>query len=435
MPPEPALTSYLVTDLGGVTRGRALWRDIHAPLQASMGWVPVNQLISPLDTIPAKNPFGSHGDCRLFPDADTLVDIKLQSGKRVRFVLCDVRGLDGADIGLCARSFLKDAVSRLESLGLTILAAFEQEYWVESAQVAQDAPGFTYQRFIRHEPLCTQLAVALEAAGLQPETLLPEFAPHQFELTLAPSSGVVAADRAVASREIARAVAHDLGAALSFTPAKVPGGVCSGTHVHLSLWTLDGRPALYDPTLPGCLSATGAAFCAGIVRHMRALCALCAPTPISYERLQPHRWSSAYTCMGDRNREAALRICPVVKGDSAAAQFNLEYRAVDATANPYLVLGALIRSGIEGITQRLPLPPLIDGDPSEMAEEQRMAAGVRRLPESLAASLAELRADQTAAGWLPRTLYESFLLMKSAELEACAGLDMEALCKRYASIF
>lgn len=435
MQPQPLLTHYLVTDLGGLTRGRAFWRDSHAPLQSSMGWVPVNQLISPLDTIPSPNPFGSHGDCRLYPDASTLVDVTLPSSRRLRFVLCDIGGLDGADIGLCARSFLKEAVKRLEARGLMILAAFEQECWVESPQVTRDSPGFTYQRFIQHEPLCSQLAGALHDAGLKPETLLAEFAPRQFEFTLAPAAGVSAADHAVVSREIARAVAHDLGANLSFVPAKTPGGVCSGTHVHLSLWTLDGKPVLYDATRPGRLSITGAAFAAGIVRHMRALCAISAPTPVSYERLQPHRWSSAYTCVGERNREATLRICPIVEGDSAASQFNLEYRAADATANPYLLLGALIRAGLEGLEKQLPLPPLIDGDPSELDEAARVAAGVRRLPESLPAALAALREDETASNWLPRTLYESFLLMKAAELEACASLDMEALCKRYAAVF
>jgi glutamine synthetase len=399
-----------------------------------MGWVPVNQYISALDTI-APSPFGSRGDCRIYPDPDTLVDVTLESGRRLRFALCDIAGLQRESIGLCARRFLKHALARLEARGFKLLAAFEQECWVDVPTVVQDSPGFSFQRFIRHEPLGTRLVTALEAAGMQPETLLAEFAPRQFEFTLAPAFGVTAADQAVISREIARSVGWDQGANISFTPARAPGGVCSGTHVHFSLWTLDGKPALYDGGRPGHLSAAGASFSAGIVRHMKALCAFAAPTPVSYERLQPHRWSSAYTCIGDQDREATLRICPIVGGRAADTQFNLEFRAADATANPYLLLGALVCAGLAGLEASLPLPALIDRDPGELTDAERQRAGIERLPESLGAALDALRADPTAMQWLPTPLNQAYLALKTAEVEAAAGLDMAALCERYAAIF
>lgn len=434
MPKDPCLTHYLITDLGGITRGRGAWGDAAGGLESSMGWVPVNQYISPLDTI-APSPFGSRGDCRLYPDAATLVDVTLESGRRLRFALCDIAGLRNESLGLCPRQFLKAALARLESRGFRLMAAFEQECWIDSPAVSQDSPGFSFQRFIRHEPLGSMLMHAFEGAGLKPETLLAEFAPRQFEFTLAPVFGVTAADQAVTSREIARAVGWDQGSMISFSPARTPGGVCSGTHVHFSLWTLDGQPALYDAAGPGCLTPAGAAFAAGIVRHMKALCAFTAPTPVSYERLQPHRWSSAYTCIGEQDREATLRICPIVGGRAAAKQFNLEFRAADATANPYLLLGALVCAGLEGLEQSLPLPPLMDGDPADLTDAERTHAGIERLPESLPAALAALRADDKAMAWLPAPLRDAYLQMKTAEMEACAGLDMPALCERYSSIF
>jgi glutamine synthetase len=425
---------YLVTDLGGITRGRGAWESAGGELQSSMGWVPVNQYISPLDTI-APSPFGSRGDCRLYPDADTLVDVTLESGRRLRFALCEIAGLQRESIGLCSRQFLKAALARLEALGLKLFAAFEQECWVDSPTVPHDSPGFSFQRFLRHEPFGSKLMNAFEQAGLKPETLLAEFAPRQFEFTFAPVFGVAAADQAVVSREIARAVGWDMNTNVSFSPARAPGGVCSGTHVHFSLWTLDGKPALYDPAGPGRLTAAGAAFAAGIVRHMKALCAFTAPTPVSYERLQPHRWSSAYTCIGEQDREATLRICPIVGGRAPDKQFNLEFRAADATANPYLLLGALVCAGLDGLEESLALPQLMDCDPAELTDAERARAGIERLPESLPAALAALRADAKAMAWLPAPLREAYLQMKSAEIEACAGLDMQAICDRYAAIY
>jgi len=429
------LTQYLITDLGGVTRGRGAWDTSDAPLKASMGWVPVNQFITPFDSI-APNPYGSHGDVRLRPDLPTLTDITLPSGRRLRFVLSDLVDLDGTPSALCARSFLQSALEQLEARELQVLASFEQEFWLERAQGDRPTPGFSYQRFIRHEPLGTRIVQALSDAGLEPETFLPEFAPNQFEVTLSPAMGKTAADRAVASREIIRAAAFDADSSASFSPIRAPGGVGSGVHIHLSLWSLDGRPVLHEAGAPGGLSRLGAAFAAGVVRHMRAICAFGAPCPLSYERLKPHRWSSAYTCMGDKNREATLRICPTVSGGRPTAeQFNLEYRAVDATANPYLILGALIHAGLAGIKSDLPLPPLIDHDPSTLSDDELAARGIRRLPTSLPEALLALRDDEAASSWMKRELLDAYLAEKEHEISETEALSVEDLTARYGAIY
>jgi glutamine synthetase len=430
------LTYYLMTDLGGITRGRGLWGKEDEKPKSSVGWVPVNQVISPFDTIPP-NPFGSHGDCRLFADADTLTDVQLPDGVRARFLLCDVGSLDGSSFGLCARSFLKKMVRDLESAGLRLMASFEQEFWLRLPNTGSPTPGFSYQRALRHEPFGQMLMETLEAAAIEPEMLLPEFAPEQFELTLKPSYGVTAADRAVISRELVRALAHQAGGEASFVPIMTPGGVGSGVHVHMSLWDLDGQPVLFDADGIGRLSTVGQSFCAGIVAHMDALCALTASSPVSYERLQPHRWSSAYTCMGDQNREATLRICPLVgtADEPKAAQFNIEYRAADATANPYLVLGGLLAAGLDGIAKGLPAPPLVNTDPADMSDAERESLGARRLPLSLAEALDRFEKDEVAAQWLGDELRDTYLLEKRAEISACADLSAEQICKRYSAVF
>ena len=75
---------------------------------------------------------------------------------------------------------------------------------------------------------------------------------------------------------------------------------------------------------------------------------------ISYTRLTPHRWSAAFNNLGYRDREAAVRICPVTGRDeiAKARQFHFEFRAADAAANPHLLLAVLIRSGLQGIKKK-----------------------------------------------------------------------------------
>jgi glutamine synthetase len=185
------------------------------------------------------------------------------------------------------------------------------------------------------------------------------------------------------------------------------------------------------------VSEAAGRFAAGVVRHMPGLLALTAPSPVSYLRLLPHHWSAAYACLGLRNREAALRICPIVMrpGADPARQANIEYRAADATANPYLALAVILSAGLAGLRQQLPLPPLLNGDPSALDEAARERLGVHRLPESLPAALDAFLADPVMAVTIPAVLRDCHAAVKRKELELVADLTPEELCRRYATIY
>ena len=432
------LTQYLVTDLGGITRGRGVWGRAEDAPKPSVGWVPANQMITPFDTIASPNPWGSHGDRRLYTDPSTKVDVSLRDGRRVLFYLCDIGELDGRPWDVCARTFLKRALLALEAQGLQIRAAFEQEFWLTMrGSETLSSAGFSLARFMAHEPFGTDVMTVLEGAGLEPEMLLPEFAPEQFELTLKPALALAAADRAVMSRELVRLAASAAQRSASFAPVRVAGGMGSGVHIHFSLWTLKGEPVTYDEAQPAGLSPLAASFAGGVVRHMQSLCALTAPSIISYERLQPHRWSSAYTCMGDRNREATLRICPIVTSSKTPAkeQFNLEWRASDATANPYLALGALVWAGLDGILDGVPAPPLVNEDPSSLSDAERTAKGIVRLPTSLKSAISLLRANAKARAWMSDPLFEAYTTMKDSEIGLLEELPSEEVLRRYGQIY
>jgi glutamine synthetase len=185
------------------------------------------------------------------------------------------------------------------------------------------------------------------------------------------------------------------------------------------------------------MSELGMSFAAGILRHARALTALSAPSPVSGARLQPHRWSAGAVCLGERNREALLRIPALVElgGADPAAQLRLEYRGADASANPYLALGAILRAGIDGLRAALPPPPLLEGDPGELDEQEAARFGVGALPTSLEESLGALAGDETVRGWIDPQLYDAYLGIKREELRAAAELDLGEVCRRYAAIY
>lgn len=431
----PGLIAILTTDLVAITRGRSVSAEEDGWRTAGIGWVPANAALDPFGAI-APNPFGPNGDLRLMPDSATEVHLAgIANRPDLHFVLGDLVDLHGAPWSCCPRGLLRAAVRDLAASGLQLTVAFEQEFTLLD-QVEHAAPPFSLMAHRRAEPLLSELFAALDEAGARPESILPEYGAGQFEITCAPTDALAAADRAVTIREVARDLAGAAGRRISFAPKPAADGVGNGVHIHMSLRDLSGRPTMRDPARPGGLSAQAGAFAAGVLRLMAPLCAFTAPTPVSYLRLVPHHWSAAYACLGERNREAALRICPL---PAAAADpdgsFNVEYRPADATANPYLALTALVRAGLSGVRAALPAPPLVQRDPADLTEDERVALGAARLPESLPGALAALKGSPEVSGWFDPIFMETFRSVKLQEATHAAGLSAAELCRRYTAIY
>ena len=122
-------------------------------------------------------------------------------------------------------------------------------------------------------------------------------------------------------------------------------------------------------------------------------------------------------------------------GCDPAKQFNLEYRAADATASPRLALVALIRAGLSGIKAKLPAPPIFSGDPETLTETERQQLGLHRLPATLPDALDCLLADDHIKEWFSPAALETYVGMKRMELKLCDGIDVDELCKRYSKIY
>jgi glutamine synthetase len=228
----------------------------------------------------------------------------------------------------------------------------------------------------------------------------------------------------VITREMARAAAYRLGHRAVFSPKPDPDGVGNGVHIHMSLWDAGGRPATYDAGETMELSKPAQHFCAGILHHMPAISAVTAPSPVSYLRLVPNRWAPTAIDLMRQDRGACLRICPVFAAASPgeiARQFNVEFRACDASASPYLALGAIIFAGADGIRRSMSLPGGGVTPPS--------------LPSSLGAALDLLAASEAALRWFGPTHLDAYLRFKRVEAEKIAEFSDPELSAHYAEIY
>lgn len=432
---DAGLLALVCCDLGAIVRGRSLPAD-DTQADAGVGWVPANHALTPLGGLAEPNPFGSTGDLRLLPDPRTRVRVDGEGDvDALEFVLCDIAETDGRPWECCPRAFLREAVELLQAeLGLRVLASFEHEFQLLDEQPA--ALPFSLEAQRRAGGFPGRAMRALVQAGAQPERFMPEYASHQFEIPVAPAEGVAAADRAVVLREVVREVARREGRRATFTALLDPAEAGNGVHIHLSLLDADGRPVLYDQSRPGALSELGGSFAAGVLRHARALTALTAASPVSAARLAPHHWGAGAVCLGRQNREALLRIPPLVAdAGEPGEQLRLEYRAADATANPHLALGAVLRAGLAGVRDGLEPAPVLECDPAELDAAEAEHYGVGGLPGSLADALAALAEDQTVRGWMTPLMYDAYLAVKRSEVQAAEDIDLRELCARYARIY
>ncbi len=453
---EAELVALVCCDLGAIVRGRSvLSAELSEHLHAGVGWVPANHALTPLGPVAEPNPFGSTGDLRLLPDASTRVLVEADDGgSALELLLCDIVETDGRPWECCPRGFLRDALLELEQeLGARLLASFEHEFQLVPPPIGGRAAGaavrerifdsspaplpFSLEAQRRAEPFASRVMGALAQAGVEPERFFAEYAAHQFEIPVAPAQGLASADRAVVLREVVREIARREGLRASFAPLLDPAEAGNGVHIHLNLLADDGRSLLYDAARAACLSELGERFAAGVLLHARALSALTAPSPVSGARLRPHRWSAGAVCLAQRNREALLRIPPLLTlaGAEPAGQLHIEYRGADAAANPHLALGAIVRAGLEGVRAQLPAPPILECDPAQLDAREAERFGVGALPATLEESLQALSDDAGARQWMTPLLYDAYVSVKRAELTAAGELDLEELCRRYGAIY
>jgi glutamine synthetase len=195
----------------------------------------------------------------------------------------------------------------------------------------------------------------------------------------------------------------------------VAGVVGNGFHLHLSSWS-DDHNLFYGGDGPYGVSQRGESILAGLLEHLPALCAIGAPSVSSYLRLVPKHWAAPYQCWGRENREAALRFITGTggRGDTAA---NAEIKCFDASANPYLLAGAVVAIAAATADAGLRLPPEVTVDPADLPPESQPP----RLPRNLSESVERLQGDDILPEALGEPLLEAILAVRRAEIDLFAG--------------
>ncbi|RUW54704.1 glutamine synthetase [Mesorhizobium sp. M1A.F.Ca.ET.072.01.1.1] len=360
------------------------------------------------------------GDLRAWPVPGTLVPLHGTKPPRGQVLMAMYR-LDGQPMTSDPRLVLARQVELLAARGLHPAGAFELEFFllanerdadgkVQAARAVLDGrrSGKTEVYSVDHlhgmEPLFSDIYAAARAQGIPAETVISEYAPGQYELTLNYRKDVMrAADDLVMLKRLVRAQARRHGITACFMAKPIEAYAGSGMHFHVSLQDDAGRNVFTESAgekwSPSLLNALG-----GLIHTMAESMLVFAPHANSWRRFVAQSYAPVAPTWGVNNRSVALR---VPAGD--AMNRRIEHRPSGVDANPYLVAATVLAGIVKGLDEALDPGPETTGNGYEQTTE------ASTMPTDWRAAIEAARGSEFLKSALGPDLHRTFVAIKQAE--------------------
>lgn len=345
---------------------------------------------------------------------------------------------------ICPRTILQRVIQRAERESKSkFLVGFETEFILldQNDKPASGGAWSTTQKLQCGSAAdCVHdIAQSIIDAGIKLEMYHAESAQGQYEVVTGHLPPMQAADTLVATREIIYNVARKHGYKATLAPRVFSAQAGSASHVHVSVQSpRSGIPSNHPdiPSLPSDL----ASFMAGLLNHLPSVCVFTLPVDASYARVVDGAWSGgSWVCWGRENKEAPLRLC------GSGSGFNVELKAQDGIANPYLALAAILAAGLTGLVseQTLEMRNCVV-IAAQLTEERRQEMHITtRMPTQSAVFEPDLdKRTEYINSWLPLEAWKLYKAVRQLEREQLSptspapdGYDMKAessrLCQNY----
>ena len=320
---------------------------------------------------------------------------------------------DGSAVALCPRSVLRRTVQEAKLHSLEFLLGFEIEVvFLSRLSEKSENSGFTTisgsgghawstaRALHEHDilKLVEEICDTLSKARIYIEQWHPESASGQYEFVLPPLPPLEAVDTLIHAREIVYLLAAKYSYRATLHPKPFPMLAGTAAHVHLSISSPIGEK-VYE------------SFYAGILAHLRAICAFTYSNGVSYERVVDGCWAGGtWVTWGTQNREAPLR---------KIAGSHWEMKCLDGLANVYLSMAAIISAGTEGVVAGNMLDwKDCEKDPASLSDEERKELGIEeKLPANLDEALEELGEDEGLGEMLGKDVVARYIAVKRAEAD------------------
>jgi glutamine synthetase len=292
---------------------------------------------------------------------------------------------DGTDapIEFEPREVLARVLKRLERRGIRPVVAFELEFYLFAAQLADGLPQYPrdrlcddpdnqpnmhIERLSRFSSVLHEMVEAAREQGVDATVITAELGPGQFEINFGHNNDALrAADWSALFCRSTRGVALQQGYRASFMGKPYLHAPGSGMHVHVSLYDEAGNNLLAAGNQRPLRHAV--AGCLALLPHCMPVF---APNHNAFRRYGSMVNAASRASWGFEDRDACIRI-----PESDARNLRIEHRLASADANPYLVLAAILTGMEHGLDAALePIAPLNEDRGSGIDFPKDMLAAV-----------------------------------------------------------
>ncbi len=263
-----------------------------------------------------------YGDYTMKPDLATLRRIPWLEGTAL--VLCDV--LDHhthAEVPHSPRAILKKQVKRLEAMGMKAFMASELEFFLfdQTYDHARES-GYRDLRLVsgynedyhifqttKEEDVMRAIRNGLQGAGIPVENSKGEASAGQEEINVRYAEALTMADRHAIIKNGCKEIAWSRGKAITFLAKWNYSAAGSSSHIHQSLWSLEGKPLFYDHDDEHGMSGLMKSYVAGLLTHASEITYFLAPYINSYKRFMAGTFAPTKAVWSMDNRTAGYRLC------------------------------------------------------------------------------------------------------------------------------
>jgi glutamine synthetase len=311
-----------------------------------------------------------YGDYIMKPDLSTLRLTPWLEGTAM--VLCDVlNSQTHENISHSPRAVLQKQIARLEDMGLRPMMASELEFFLfkDSFEEAYNKgyrdlkPTSHYKedyhifQTTKEEEVMRAIRNGLFGAGIIVECSKGEAGAGQEEINVKYDHALISADNHAIIKNACKEIAWAKGKSVTFMAKVNDQDAGSSSHVHQSLWSLDGKPLFFDKDGNYSMSDLMQNYVAGLLKYAPEITYFLAPNINSYKRFCPGTFAPTKSIWSLDNRTAGYRLC-----GAGTKGIRMECRVGGADLNPHLSFAALLAAGIKGIEEKLELEPEFVGD-------------------------------------------------------------------------
>ncbi|UOF91774.1 type I glutamate--ammonia ligase [Fodinisporobacter ferrooxydans] len=374
-------------------------------------------------------------DMYLHPDLNTwlIFPWSTQENKVARLI-CDVCMPNGTTFAGDPRGILKRVLKKANTMGFSSLKVrIEPEFFLlkldknnqPTTQPNDEGGYFDMAPIDLGENCRREIALILQAMGIEIETSHHEAAPGQHEIDLKFADAVETADNLMTFKLVVKTISRHYGLHATFMPKPFFGMEGSGMHFHHALFS-GHQNVFYNEKNPLNLSEIACYYASGILAHARAITAVTNPLVNSYKRLVPGYEAPVYAAWSSKISSHLIRV-------SVAQEFNtsIEVRSPDPSCNPYLAIAVMLMAGLDGIENKAKLPLPINKNIHGITEEELLRLEVLQLPLNLEEALEALDEDEIIQAALGEHAYTNYVKAKSMEWDLYRKIVHQWELKQY----